>query len=211
MMKGAIFDVDGTLLDSMTMWYDVTERFFQQNHLILDEATALSFQEMTLEESLPFMIEHYGLKKTFDQLRAEFYKMVEEEYAFHIPLKPYAKEYLYKLKSEGVKLAIATSSYEYLCKSALQRLGVWELFDAIALSSQVGVNKTNPDVYLLAAQRIGVPPEECVVFEDILAGLEGAKKAGMQVVAVEDATNAHIRTALKANAHRYISSWKELL
>ena len=98
-----------------------------------------------------------------------------------------------------------------MCESAFRRLGVWDLFDAVALSSEVMVNKTNPDVYLLAAERIGVAPADCVVFEDIEGGIRGAKKAGMRTVAVRDRTNLHITQKLRQLADCYIDSWKELL
>ena len=116
-----------------------------------------------------------------------------------------------KLHDDGVKIAIATSGYEELCRKAFIRLGVWQYIDACAFSSEVGVNKSNPDVYLLAAKRIGIPPEECTVFEDIVTGIGGAKKGGFKTCAIYDETNVDDTEKLKQLSDCYITGWKDLL
>ena len=113
--------------------------------------------------------------------------------------------------NEGVKIAIATSGYKDLAEAALKRLGMADMIDAYALSCEVGVKKSNPDVYLLAAKRIGVPPEDCMVFEDILIGINGAKKGGMKTTAIYDDLNVDDTEKLKDAADRYIKDWTELL
>ena len=137
--------------------------------------------------------------------------MASLQYENTLPLKEGADEYLKKLHYSGVKIAIATSGYEELCKKAFTRLGVWQYIDACAFSSEVGVNKSNPDVYLLAAKRIGIPPKECMVFEDITTGIGGAKKGGFETCAIYDATNADETDALKQLSDHYITGWKDLL
>ena len=112
------------------------------------------------------------------------------------------------MHNSGIKIAIATSGYEELCKTAFTRLGVWNYIDACAFSSEVGVNKSNPDVYLLAAKRIGIPPEECTVFEDITTGIGGAKKGGFSTCAIFDETNADETDALKQLSDHYITGGK---
>ena len=116
-----------------------------------------------------------------------------------------------KLKNSGVKIAIATSGYKELCEGAMRRLGMLNFIDAITLSCEVGVNKSNPDVYLLAAKRLGIAPEKCMVFEDILLGIKGAQKGGFQTTAIYDFSNDSDIELIKETADRYIESWKELL
>ena len=116
-----------------------------------------------------------------------------------------------KLKSEGVKIGVATSGYPDLWQHALKRLGMLDLIDGYALTSETGVNKSHPDVYLLAAERIGVAPSECMVFEDIVSGIVGAKKGGMMATAIYDESNKDRTEEFKKLADRYIVSWKELL
>lgn len=210
-MKGAIFDVDGTLLDSMTVWYNITNRFFIKHNLILTDEKAALYKEMTLEESLPQINEEFNLGLTNEEIFSEFKEMIADEYKNRVELKPHAKEYLAKLKSEGIKTAVATSGYEGLCKSAFKRLGIIDYIDKYAFSSEVGCNKGQPDVYLLAAQRMGLSPKDCTVFEDIVLGLGSAKKAGFMTCAVFDPTNAAETDALKQLSDHYITGWDELL
>ncbi len=210
-MKGAIFDVDGTLLDSMTVWYNITKQFFKDHGLVMTDADAEMYKEMTLEESLPLIRDRFVQDMDIDEVWTEFRRLAGIEYDTTIELKPYAKEYIEKLRGDGVKIAVATSGYERLCKSAFRRLGIDGYIDAYAFSSEVGVNKGNPDIYLLAAERLGVSPTECVVYEDIILGINGAKKAGFETCAVYDDTNAAQTDELKRLSDHYITGWKELL
>lgn len=210
-MRGAIFDVDGTLLDSMTVWWDVLIDFYRQHGVELTDEEAFEFKELTLKESIPMIIDTLGLDESFEEVSDTFQQMATLQYENTLPLKEGADEYLKQLHDSGVKIAIATSGYEDLCKKAFTRLGVWQYIDACAFSSEVGVNKSNPDVYLLAAKRIGVPPEECTVFEDITTGIGGAKKGGFETCAIYDATNADETDALKQLSDHYITGWKDLL
>lgn len=211
MFKGAIFDVDGTILDSMWVWEEATSGFARKRGVEMTEAELAQFKDMTLEESMPIIKERFSLENTIEELKAEFARLCAEEYRLNVKPKPYAKEYIKSLKERGVKIAIATSGYRELCETALTRLGIMEYIDAFAFSSEVGVNKRNPDVYLLAAERIGVEPEKCMVFEDILAGVFGAKAGGMQVTAIFDKSSAEVWGEIKENADRAIMSWEELL
>ena len=210
-MRGAIFDVDGTLLDSMSVWWDVLIDFFRMHGSELSDEEATKYKDYTLDESIPVMIELLGLDMTKDEVLATLQKMIFEQYKNNIPLKKGADKYLKKLHNDGVKIAIATSGYEELCKLAFTRLGVWQYIDACAFSSEVGVNKSNPDVYLLAAKRIGVKPEECTVFEDIVNGINGAKKGGFATCAIYDSSNADETDVLKQLSDHYITGWEDLL
>lgn len=210
-MKGAIFDVDGTLLDSMPVWWRVSERFFENHGIEVTNERFAEYKEMRLEDSLPVIREEFKLDMSISDMISEFQRLAAEEYRDSVQLKPYAKEYMEQLKNDGVKIAIATSGYEGLCKAAFERLGVWAMIDARAFSDEVGVDKSNPDVYLLAAKKIGVKPSECTVYEDITAGISGAKKGGFKTCAVFDESNKDDTETLKQLADKYITSWSELL
>lgn len=210
-MRGAIFDVDGTLLDSMPVWWRASERFFENHNIEVTSEKFAEYKEMRLDDSLPQIRAEYGLDMSVDEMILEFRRLAAEEYRDSVQLKPYAKEYMEQLKNDGVKIAIATSGYEGLCKSAFERLGVWDLIDARAFSDEVGVSKSNPDIYLLAAKRIGIKPSECVVYEDITAGISGAKRGGFKTCAVFDESNEDDTEILKKLADNYIKSWSELL
>ena len=211
-MKGAIFDVDGTVLNSMGAWFEATDRFFKEMDIIDMTPEEINvFKEMPLEESIPKIKNDNNLDMTVEEIFAWFLKYVGEQYEFTIPAKPGACEYIKKLHESGIKIAIATSGYRDMCETAFKRLGIWQYIDACAFSSEVGVNKSNPDVYLLAAERIGVDPKDCTVFEDIVTGLGGAKKGGFKTVAVADESNETQRDEMKEIADRFIEDFTELL
>lgn len=210
-MRGAIFDVDGVLLDSMGVWHKITDRFFRAHGLTLSDEQAASYKDMTLEESLPLINEKYNLKMSFDEMYAQFRSMVAEEYKYNIALKPYAREYLKSLHDAGIKIAVATSGYEGMCADAFERTGIINYIDAYTFSSEVGCNKSKPDIYLLAARRIGENPTCCTVYEDIVPGIRSASEAGFRTCAVYDETNADETDVLKRLSDRYITGWKELL
>lgn len=210
MFSGAIFDVDGTILDSMRVWEDMTARFLKKYGIELTAEMVDEFRNMTLEVSLPLIVSTYGLDINEGGVFEEFNRMAFEEYTERVPAKPGAAEYLRRLSDAGVKIAIATSGFPNACQGAFARLGLAQYIDAYAFSSEVKVDKSNPDVYLLAAGRIGVKPADCMVFEDILAGIKGAKLAGMQTTAVYDLSNRAETDALKETADRYITDWSEL-
>lgn len=211
MFLGAIFDMDGTILESMGIWRDITMGFMKERNLQVTDEEIYAYKDMTMNESVALIKEKYGLKESPEEINREFNRRVRNVYMYEVQPKPGIREYMQKLKGEGVKIAIATSGYRELCEAAMKRLGMSDMIDAYALSSEVGVNKSNPDVYLLAAERMGVEPKDCMVFEDILIGIEGAKKGGMQTTAVYDDLNRQDTDALKEVADRYIKSWKELL
>lgn len=210
-MRGAIFDIDGTILNSMSMWIDVTLKFLENIDVHMTREECEKFQTMTLEESLPMIKHDYGITMSDEEITEEFKRMVVDEYKTSVQPKPGAAEYIHKLHDDGVKIAVATSGYEGVWKSAFERIGILDCISAAAYSAEVGVNKSNPDIYLLAAKRLGVEPAECVVFEDILPGIEGAKKGGFTACAVWDKSNDAETDALKSAADRYITSFEELL
>lgn len=211
MFDGAIFDMDGTILDSMGVWQDITIIFFKSRGFTPTEEELLGYRDMTMDESMPAIKKKYGLMESPKELKEIFSKLGYEAYMHTVPAKPYIKEYMQKLKKSGVKIAIATSGYKELCEGAMRRLGMLNFIDAIALSCEVGVNKSNPDVYLLAAKRLGIAPEKCMVFEDILLGIKGAQKGGFQTTAIYDFSNDSDIELIKETADKYIESWKELL
>ncbi len=210
-MKGAIFDVDGTILDSMGVWSSVTSSFFKDAGVTLSTEDMMKFQKMSFEESLPVIQQKYLPHLNFEEMLKLFMERISYEYINHIPAKDGVCEYMHKLHNDGVKIAVATSGFKELCFAALKRTGVFDLVDSFTFSSETGKGKTSPDVYLLAAKRICVPPQDCMVFEDILPGIISAKSAGFMTTAIADTTNTHDKERLIQHSDHYITGWKELL
>ena len=210
-MKGAIFDIDGTILDSMTVWVDITNGFFKEHGINISKEETLSYQSMSFEESLVKIHNDYMHDMSVEDMFKEFSQRADEAYAKNLPAKPYVCEYIHRLHKNGIKIAAATSGFAHLAEAAFKRLGIFECFSAFAYSSEVGCSKSKPDIYLLAAERLGLKPCECTVYEDILTGIKSATAAGFKTVAIEDKTNLSDKEGLIQYSDRYITGWDELL
>lgn len=209
-MRGAIFDVDGTILDSMQIWWAATGKYFDSIGVNFNAEVAEEVRELALEESLPLLIDRYKLNITPEEAIIAMKNIVKETYKTTVPIKKGCKEYIEQLHNDGVKIAVATSGFKDICETAFETVGISEYIDAYAFSSEVGVGKDKPDVYLLAAEKIGIKPHDCMVFEDIERGIKSAKSAGFETCAVYDETNAQITDVLKQSADHYITGWVEL-
>lgn len=182
-IKGAIFDLDGTLLDSLGAWADVDARFFAKRGLSVPEDYFESIKTLDLKDAAVLTKAKYAIEETCEEIVNEWLSMISEEYALRIGMTKGAKEFLFRLQREGIRLGIATSCSPELFLPCLRRHGVDGCFSAYAITREAR-GKEFPDVYLLAAARLGLPPAECAVFEDILQGVRSAKKAGFYTVAV---------------------------
>lgn len=210
-MRGAIFDVDGTILDSMGIWYTVTVNFLAKNGVCVTPEQADAYSEMTLEQSLPYLKDQFLPHMSVKEISDGIFSMLSDEYSNRVQAKPGVCEYIRKLHDDGVKIAIATSSYANLCRSAFKRLGIDNCISAYAFSHEVGCGKDQPDIYLLASKKLNLTPEECAVFEDLLTGVISARSAGFYVTAVADNSNISDTQRLIQHSNRYITGWNELL
>jgi len=181
-----IFDLDGTLLDSMGIWLDVDEAFLKRRGLAVPADYAGEILAMGFREAADYTIKRFGLPDSAESVLREWGEMAAAAYGRPAPLKPGAREYLFEMRERGAKMAIATSALPDLCEIALRAHGIRDLFRAVCNTSEAGRGKSAPDVFLLAARRLGADPGGCVVFEDILAAVKSAKSAGMAVCAAFD-------------------------
>jgi len=191
MEKAFIFDMDGTLVDSMGLWVEIDRAFLAKRGMPMPDnyrdyvASVVPLNPM---ESAAHAIKFFGLSDTVEEVHREWNERALDAYSNKIKMKANAKELLQNLKSKGAKMAIATSSPEILCMPALRRHEILDLFDAICMSEEVGCGKNKPDVFLLAAKRLGFEPKNCIVYEDSLIAIKTAKSIGMTVCAVYDAS-----------------------
>jgi len=209
--KGAIFDLDGTLLDSMKMWMEIDIRFLKEHGICATEDYSQTVKTMGYRKAAEYTIERYHLRLSVDQVTARWSEMANEEYATRIRLKDGAEDYIRHLYKSGRKLAIATALTLSSVEFALQNNGVLDLFESITMLHEVSRGKGFPDIYLLAAERLSLKPNECVVYEDILEGISGAKAGGFLVCGVYDDSSMHDWPQIQSVADHAITSWHELL
>lgn len=211
-MKGAIFDLDGTLLDSMDVWSEVDRIFFAKRGIMaVPEDFVKMIAPMGFKAAATYTINRFHFLEKEEDIVAEWCGLAREAYADKIVLKPFAKEYLEVLKERNIQLAAATASDASLFEPCLIHNKILDYFDVIVTVRDVKRGKGFPDIYNLAAENMGLSAEECVVFEDILKGIEGAKAGGFLTVGIEEKHSASQKEEIQKTSDIYITSWKELI
>lgn len=202
-LAGAIFDLDGTLVDSMNLWDRVPGMLVRGFGKEPAPDLAAHLAEMDLPEAAQYLIDTYGLDCTPRQVLERVNRLVDEEYRCHVELKPGADRLLEVLAKKGVPMCIATASEEHQARQAMERLGQDQHFSFVLSSSQYGP-KTRPDIFLTAARRLGAQPGEVLVVEDALHAARTAKQAGFLVAGVYDPADAADAPALQQVCDWYL-------
>ena len=206
----AIFDLDGTLLDSMEVWNNLGKDFLKKYNLDPPGNIEEILKTMSLQQSAEYFIREFHINSHPSKIIIELCQMIENNYKFKVQLKPFVLEYLQHLKYDGVQMCIATA-LEYDCvATALKRLKVYDFFEFILTCSDAQTGKEDPQLFNLAAQRLGVKPKETVVFEDALHAIKSAKTAGCYVVGVYDKSAEADTQEIKKFCDRYITSFREM-
>lgn len=206
--EAAILDLDGTLLNSMEVWEHIDVSFLQKRGLPVPTNYVTEICARSFEEAAQYTIDLFDLSESIDDIISEWNEMAEYEYANTVKLNPGAHDYLIQLRSQGIKLAVATGLPERLFLPCLANNDVLGLFDVLCSTDEVMHGKEYPDVFLLASQRLGTPSSHCIVFDDVLPAIKSAKQAGMFVCGVYDKYSAHNRAEIERIADTYIFSFK---
>ena len=203
MIKGAIFDLDGTLLDSMFIWDTIGEEYLRSLGKEPHEDLKETFMTLTLEEAAVYYREHYGVTLSVKEIVDGVNAMVEQTYRTKVTLKPGIAEYLAWLKENGVRMCVATVTDRYLVEETLDRLGVRHYFSEIFTCAEVGFGKDKPIIYQKALEHLETEKRDTYVFEDMLFALNTAKTDGFPTVGVYDRHEEH-QDELKELADYYI-------
>lgn len=206
MIKGAIFDLDGTLLDSMSVWDTFGERYLRSLGKAPRENLTEVFKAFTLEQSAEYYRAHYGVSLSVEEIVKGANQMIEGYYINEAELKQGADVFVKKLYDNGVRMCVATVTDRYLAEAALERLGIRRYFSEIFTTAEVGHDKTTPHIYRAALAHLGTEKRETVVFEDAYHALMTAKRDGFPVAAVYDRHETK-RIEMKAAADYYVSDY----
>lgn len=204
----AIFDLDGTLLNSMDVWEQIDIRFLRKRNLPVPENYVTEICARSFIEAAQYTIDLFGLSEKTEEIIQEWNEMALYEYSHNVKLLPHTLDYLLRLKERHIKLAVATGLPGKLFKPCLINNSVWELFEAVCSTDETGRGKEYPDVFELTARKLAVSPKRCIVFDDVLPALRSAKQVGMLVCGVYDKYSAHHRTEIEHISDCYIHDFK---
>lgn len=185
-----IFDMDGTLIDSMGIWSDIDKAFLSERGLVEPSGFAAQVEGKSFHELAALFKELFVLPESADEIKEIWNTMAYERYAHGMKMKEGAREFLLLLRAMNKKTGIATSNSRGLTECCLRDIGIFSCFDTIVTADEVSHGKPNPDIYLKAAGNLGVNPDKCVVFEDTGAGITAGGSAGMVTCVVFDRHNA---------------------
>lgn len=210
--KAVIFDMDGSLVDSMWLWPKVDDIYMEKYHLTMPEHFHKEIEGMSFTETAQYFVDTFPqLTCTVEEVKQEWQDMTLELYKTKVPLKPGAGEFLQRMKKAGILMGIATSNTKSLAEAVLDALHIREYFDTVRTACEVAKGKPAPDVYLKAAEDLQVRPSECLVFEDIPSGILAGKNAGMTVCAVDDEFSRPQEAEKRALADYYICHYSEVV
>lgn len=210
-INAVLFDLDGTLVDSMWIWRDIDIEYLARFNLTLPDALQKEIEGMSFTETAVYFKNRFDLEDSLEQIKNDWNRMAEYKYKHEVPLKEGALEFLKYLKQNQIQTGIASSNSKELVELVIKKHGVYDYFKSIRTSCEVEKGKPSPDIYLLVSNDLGVSSKQCLVFEDVIQGVKAGKNAGMKVCAVYDDFSAKDTKKKKEIADYYINSFKELL
>lgn len=211
-VNAVLFDMDGTLIDSMWVWKEIDQEYLGKYKLkstpeLQRKISGKSFLETAhcFKEMFP------SLPESVEEMMEVWNQMALEKYQSQVPLKPGALSFLKYLKEAGIKTAICTSNSQYLTEIVLKALNITSYFDVILTATDHPKGKPAPDIYLKASSCLGVEPEACLVFEDVYMGVLAGNRAGMRVCAVMDELSCSEKEEIQALADYYIENYHDII
>ena len=208
--SAAIFDFDGTLAETWSLWHRVDEIFFAARGLPFDEDASTTLATLGFAAGAQWCVERYRLRDEVSDIVDEWNRLGAALYENEVRLRHGAEAYVRALRSRGVRVGLATTNDPHVL-GAMRHVDVRALFDAVVCGREVAHGKDHPDIYLEAARRLGAEPADCVVFEDILPGTLSAARAGMATVAVASSDPRQPAGELRRAADLWIDGWEGLL
>ena len=210
-IKGAVFDLDGTLLDSMPVWDEIYAAPFREYGIDVPDGYLLKVNHMGLDDCVRYTLSCTPLPCNEEQLISVWHERASKAYAQSVSLKEGAAELIDALRSEGIRLAVATALPYSLFIPCLKRLKIYDAFDFFSSTDDVKHGKDSPEVYLSAARGLGLEPGECLAAEDSHVGIASAKRAGFFTLGVYDAASADRKDEIEKYADVFVFKLTDLM
>ena len=178
MIKCAIFDADGTLIDSLGIWMKADKEYLSSKGRRLDPSTYEKFTKMTYAQSISYVKEHYRLKESEEEISEDIMKLVMSKYENDVKVTEGIEDLLQRLLDNGIPMAVATANDRILVCRALRSTGLRRYFSRIVTCDETGCGKEEAEVFIRAAEELGCKPSEALVVEDDKAYVKAARAAG---------------------------------
>ena len=211
MIKALLFDMDGSLIDSMWIWRAIDIEYLGRFHIPLPEQLQQDIEGMSFSETAEYFKKRFDLPDSVEQIKADWTDMARDKYAHEVPLKSGAAALIQYCRASGIKLGIATSNSRELAETVLKAHGIDTYFDCILTSCEVAKGKPAPDIYLAVAKALQIDPADCMVVEDIVPGIQAGLAAGMQVCAIYDQYSLYQDKEKRRIADYYIQDFTEFM
>lgn len=210
-IDAVIFDLDGTLVDSMWMWKSIDIEYLERFGIPLPENLQSEIEGMSFSETAIYFKTKFNLPDCLDQIKSDWNKMAWDKYLHEVPVKEGVRELLEYLREHHIPAGIATSNSRELVDLIIQKHQLQDYFASIRTSCEVEKGKPSPDIYLLVAKDLKADPVRCLVFEDVLQGVMAGKNANMKVCAVYDEYSEKDARQKKRLADYYVNSISEVI
>lgn len=210
-VKYIIFDMDGTLLDSLSVWADSDREFLAGLGFEYDPKHSLAMKTMHFDSACEYIVKEFSLSLSAEETGRRILEIVEEHYINSVPLKDGVEEFLAAAKKAGIKMCVATSNKKALAEASLKAKGIMDYLEFVITSDEVGIGKESPEIFLKAAEMLGAKPSETAVFEDSIHAVLSARSAGFKVIGVYDKLCPKEFDEIEKYADISVKSFKEVM
>lgn len=207
--QGVIFDLDGTLIDSLGMWVEVDYLYLKSKGKTPKPGLSAVLKTMSMQQTIFYFKNEYEIDDSLEQITEDIYNLAKIAYGNHIPLKEGAMELLDFLKDKNIKMSVATANHRPLAEAAMGRLGISRYISHFLTCDDLGYGKDDPFIFHHMANLMDSPVDKTIVVEDSLHAVQTAKRAGFYVVGVYDSTAHWEQEEIAQTADLYLTSLKD--
>lgn len=209
-IKGAIFDLDGTIIDSMGVWDNIAFEYLKTKGIMPEDNLGNILKSMSMQQGADYVREKYPIKETSKEIIVGINTLITGKYKEELPIKEGVMELIEEFAAMNVAMCVATATDYYLAEVCLKRLGIRQFMQEIYTCSNLNTGKNEPHIYEHALKQLGTTKKDTYIFEDSLSAIRTAKEAGFKVVAVYDEAFEQELPDIKELADIYITNMSQL-